>query len=281
MISKWPKPDQKDLPFLFSTVRIENDWNFPEHSHLDFFELVYVHNGHFRHKVNNTVLDHAERMLLLVRHDDEHELAGKGFTYTNMMVPVRWIRQIEKLWNCTELSNGIFASKHPIYTALTQKQHVQFENELINLNTPPTREGRTAKFSGFLINIFLNYFANPSLFGYEKENLPEWLNNTISWIHKRREQPIRVADIVEHCNKCPEHVARAFKTYLNMTPSQYLNQQRLEYAADLLSSTNYPLLEICYSVGFDNPSYFHRLFKKNFGLTPAAYRKANYNVDYL
>lgn len=280
-ISKWSTATQKfnkTTPFLVATSSAGSNWSYPEHYHVDFFEIVYLHQGEMLHTVNGEKVIHKAKMLMLIRDQDTHALAGDNFTFTNLMIPNRWIRQLEKLWNSTQLSKNIFSQSHVIQATLNYEQHKMLEHELMNLNTPPTESGRAAKFSGFLINLFLTYFLSPAFFGYENEQLPDWLNNTVSWIHQRREKPIRVADIVEHSNKCPEHVSRAFKTYLGMSPSQYLNRQRLEYAADLLESSNYPLLEICYSVGFDNPSYFHRLFKKHYGLTPAAYRKANYKI---
>ena len=53
----------------------------------------------------------------------------------------------------------------------------------------------------------------------------------------------------------------------------YLNNQRLHRAAELLIYSNLSLLDICFKVGFDNPSYFHRLFKQFHGTTPSGYRR--------
>ena len=53
---------------------------------------------------------------------------------------------------------------------------------------------------------------------------------------------------------------------------EYLNDYRLTIAAQLLSTSDISILEIASAVGFDNLSYFNRLFKRKFHDTPGHYR---------
>lgn len=66
---------------------------------------------------------------------------------------------------------------------------------------------------------------------------------------------------------------RKVKTLLNTTPNDYLRTKRLGVAAQLLSSSDSRVNEICYAVGFNSPSYFARCFREQHGMTPAEYRK--------
>lgn len=52
----------------------------------------------------------------------------------------------------------------------------------------------------------------------------------------------------------------------------YLNDYRLDTAANMLLATNDNVLEIANACGFDNLSYFTRSFKKKYGITPEKYR---------
>ena len=66
---------------------------------------------------------------------------------------------------------------------------------------------------------------------------------------------------------------RNFKLYTNTTPMQYIVSLRIANAQMLLETTNYNVTEIGNIVGYDNPLYFSRIFKKQKGMSPTEYRK--------
>ena len=61
------------------------------------------------------------------------------------------------------------------------------------------------------------------------------------------------------------------KSLSGMTPNEMIALVRLKKAATLLKEKKYQINEICYMVGFSNPSYFSKCFKKQFGITPAEF----------
>ena len=65
---------------------------------------------------------------------------------------------------------------------------------------------------------------------------------------------------------------RFFKRHMNMTSIEYLNQYRLEMASRQLAETNLSVTSIALESGFNNISYFNRVFKRKFGVTPMEYR---------
>ena len=66
---------------------------------------------------------------------------------------------------------------------------------------------------------------------------------------------------------------RNFKDYTGSTPSQYLLSLRISNAQSLLESTSYNVTEIAEIVGYQNPLYFSRLFKKQCGVSPTEFRR--------
>lgn len=65
---------------------------------------------------------------------------------------------------------------------------------------------------------------------------------------------------------------RNFKQYANTTPMQYIVSIRVTNAQMLLETTNYNVTEIGNIIGYDNPLYFSRIFKKQKGVSPSEYR---------
>lgn len=65
---------------------------------------------------------------------------------------------------------------------------------------------------------------------------------------------------------------RSFKQYTHTTPMQYLVSRRITNAQILLETTNYNITEIAQIVGYDNPLYFSRIFRKQKGMSPSDYR---------
>ena len=70
-----------------------------------------------------------------------------------------------------------------------------------------------------------------------------------------------------------------FKQYTNSTPAQYLLSLRIHNAKVLLESTNYNVTEISNIIGYENPLYFSRIFKKQTGFSPSEYRKKIFSED--
>ncbi|MDE6761465.1 MAG: AraC family transcriptional regulator [Lachnospiraceae bacterium] len=66
---------------------------------------------------------------------------------------------------------------------------------------------------------------------------------------------------------------RNFRKYTGFTPMQYILEIRISNAESLLEATEYNITEISRIVGYDNPLYFSRLFKRSKGLSPSEYRK--------
>lgn len=70
----------------------------------------------------------------------------------------------------------------------------------------------------------------------------------------------------------PDYITKIFKKETGMSFKNYVIDKRLTLACKLLTETSEPVHEISLHVGYDNYSYFTRLFKKTYGLTPAEFR---------
>ena len=82
--------------------------------------------------------------------------------------------------------------------------------------------------------------------------------------------------IDEYANLCginKSYFYKLFKQWSGVSPNEYRNRLRLSEAKDLLAHTGFSVCEIAQKVGFDDPYYFSRLFKKAIGVSPLRFRK--------
>ena len=60
---------------------------------------------------------------------------------------------------------------------------------------------------------------------------------------------------------------------VGLSPSDFLRQVRMQRAVQLVSKSRMPFSQIAYSIGFTDPKYFTKCFKKETGMTPSEYRE--------
>ena len=86
-------------------------------------------------------------------------------------------------------------------------------------------------------------------------------------------EPLRVADAAGVCSFSASHFMRWFRQMTGQSFIAFLNEYRLNTAAEALRTTDETVLTIASRCGFENLSYFNRAFKAHFGMTPRDYRK--------
>ncbi|MBB6635253.1 helix-turn-helix domain-containing protein [Cohnella thailandensis] len=79
--------------------------------------------------------------------------------------------------------------------------------------------------------------------------------------------------IAEELDMSPSYIGRIYKQITFKAIVDVINAVRMERSLELLQQTHYSVAEIAERCGFTNSSYFYRMFKKHFGLTPTDYRK--------
>ncbi|MDD6259138.1 MAG: AraC family transcriptional regulator [Erysipelotrichaceae bacterium] len=99
------------------------------------------------------------------------------------------------------------------------------------------------------------------------------LNRMTACIYHHYSEKLTLSDIASSANVSISTANRIFRHFLNSTPVDFLNQCRLESAAGLLRATDKPISDIAYDCGFSQQSYFTRIFRREYGCTPASYRK--------
>ncbi len=106
-----------------------------------------------------------------------------------------------------------------------------------------------------------------------ESSVPGWLLKLKDSLDASFSEPFSLEDISQNVHINKYQICRDFKKHFRITPLQYVNHLRLEHARELLEISSFTINEICWRVGFENVNYFIQLFKREYGTTPAAYRK--------
>jgi transcriptional regulator GlxA family with amidase domain len=84
---------------------------------------------------------------------------------------------------------------------------------------------------------------------------------------------LSIPKMAKHLDMSSRTFARKFFEELQISPGKWLQQKRIDMAKTLLEKTNLSISEICYRIGYDDPSSFSRLFSKATGMGPNEFRK--------
>ena len=108
--------------------------------------------------------------------------------------------------------------------------------------------------------------------GHVSGAMQQEMDDAIQYFNKHFAQSISVEEYAKNLHISTAWFIHSFKEHTGMTPMQYILSLRVSNAQTLLETTNYTITEIAAIVGYDNPLYFSRIFKKQLGVSPQQYR---------
>ncbi|MGN1001900.1 MAG: helix-turn-helix domain-containing protein [Oscillospiraceae bacterium] len=100
------------------------------------------------------------------------------------------------------------------------------------------------------------------------------LNSILDYLRDNYSQPVGLAEISGRFYVSQTYICDLFSKYLNTTFVKYLNGLRLDQAKRLLETTGLPVSQVALETGFRDYSYFSKLYKKKFGVSPSDSRGA-------
>ena len=101
----------------------------------------------------------------------------------------------------------------------------------------------------------------------------EVIRNIVKYIQSNYMKKISLNDISDSVNFSVSYICKIFKDEMNASIASYINKIRVDNAKLLLLKNDIPLIDVSYLCGFDDQSYFSKVFKKLTGATPGLYRE--------
>lgn len=139
---------------------------------------------------------------------------------------------------------------------------------------------------GYLCQLWVHflkkYNSHTVLYDYKKSGEPTLspdevrIKDAILYIQQHYTEPVTLDNIADSIHVSKSECCRCFKRAVNITPFEYLMRYRILQAAEKILQNDREMTsisELATSVGFNNTSYFNKLFKKYFDCTPTEYRK--------
>jgi AraC family transcriptional regulator, dual regulator of chb operon len=239
------------------------------HDH-DFHELIWVQNGTVRHHMAELREDLSEGDMVFIRPGDRHALQGRGDEA--MVVSVTFHPGLI----------DALAERHPALagtlfwsTALQPVKLPRDARQLADLNQSALRleRGRrdALEAEAFLLPLVTSLAGMTPL----PRTAPDWLLAACDAARDPRVFREGAAGFAKVAGKAHPHVSRTARRYLGQSPSDYVNGQRMAFAARRLTGSSDSLTEIASDCGIPNLSHFHKLFREFHGQTPQKFRRTH------
>lgn len=171
------------------------------------------------------------------------------------------------------LRNLVFG-KHTVF-----KTHLKNESEMRSIldkivaTDPDESSANRLKVFGLMAELFAWLLENgiETKGGVSGEDVLHYyavIEPAIRMIRDEYSTRFTVDILANACNISKFHFCRIFRSVMGVTAIQYLNAYRLKIADTLLANTDYPIGEVAAMTGFEDASYFARIYKKQFGHSP-------------
>lgn len=259
--------------------------HFPVHKH-NFIEVLYVCQGQLVNIIDEREVTVRTGELLFLNQYTHHEIlpAGEEDIAINFMI----LPEFFDIAYTMAGSNNVLADflvnvlrqdeERGEYLYFKVSEVLQIQNLLENIiYSLVTGKGEQSRINQTTMGLIFLYLLDSVQ--YVEMRLPNQYENmivmtTLDYI----EQKYKTATLTELCRSVhlPIHVlSKMIKKHTGFNFKELLQRKRLNKAAELICDTNLPVGDIIAAVGYENNSYFHRVFKERYQFTPKEFRVIN------
>ena len=112
----------------------------------------------------------------------------------------------------------------------------------------------------------------------QKPILNEKMKLMVTYVHEHYGEKVTIKDIAEAAFVSERECYRSFHAVMHMTPNEYIRQYRLQVACRMLTDTEESITNIAQLCGFGTSSFFGKVFREYFQMTPLEYRNQNIKI---
>jgi AraC-like DNA-binding protein len=247
----------------FSTSR--RPWKTRPHAH-EGFEFLYIVNGAKQFLLGGELYSARSGDLIIFRPGDVHE---------------EWIisRKLTRVaLRCHPIDMAAARAAFPPREKLPPVVRLPWKQRFQNLFSRMSEERTQPKVhSDMLLGAYLMEFvvllsraAETLSVRREKgtdDSVRARARSAIELIHNNIDRSLRLDELARSAFMSVSRFSHVFKKEIGQAPKEYLIEERIKRAKKLLATTEMSAQDVAFSLGYDNPLYFYRLFKKKTGMT--------------
>lgn len=280
--SQETKPHGHDnFPFNIYLCSIPLDFTVvPAHWHNDM-EIIYIKKGRGTITVDLIRFQVSKGDIIIVPPGQLHSIeqfSDCSMEYENIIFQLSMLMALQRDI-CTEeffqpmihgkiLPDTLYTQDSPEYSALSRCL------DTIDDICRDFRPGYQLAIKGQLFTFFYELSKSSHNAASHKNNKSlDRLKGLLKYVETNYQEKISIADAARICNFSQSHFMKFFKASMGVSFTDYLNDYRITMASRLLTSSSDTVVNIATETGFDNLSYFNRVFKRKYQCTPTEFRR--------
>ncbi len=245
------------------------------HWHKDF-EIIRVISGEFNVHLNNIPYSLHSGEILFVGCGTLHRGEPNNCIYECIVLDLNFLRRKSNdiistflipiingnsIINCVLNKNDdlIYATVNSVFSAMRSKENY-FELDVCSL----------------LLRLFSQLYKENYIYTAKKnQNSGKQTKNIIKmldWIEENLTEPITLEKLSEISGLNKKYICRIFKEYTSKSPISYINEMRIEFACHEMTVNSSSVTKAAYDCGFNDLSYFSKVFKAYKGISPKDYK---------
>lgn len=258
---------------------------FPKHTH-NYVEVIYMCSGQTRHLINDeeVILRQGELLFLSQKATQEIDAAGENDIAVNFIILPEFFDQSLQMMGEEENPLRKFIIECLRGESANQIGYLHFkvtdvlpiQNLLENLiwtimNNQQNKRSINQITMGLLFLQLLNYTDKVTMGSTPAQ---EDVLLTILRFIEEHYKDAELSQLAECMHYDLYWLSRLIKKQTGKTYTELLQDKRLQQASFLLKTTDMSVSDVGNAVGYDNLSYFHKIFRKQYGVSPKKYRDA-------
>lgn len=258
---------------------------FPEHKH-NYIEFNYVYKGKLTEVIYNKEINLKEGQIIFLNKDITHKIkkSSEDDIIINFIIRPEFFDFLLSLSNDENtifsfLLKSIYMNNNKgeyLYFKVDDERYIQeiLEKIIIEIYEPSMISSTSIKLLVGLLIVEL--IKKPDKIEmYSVDNYDSLMIIDIFKYIDNNYANATLMEISESLNQPHYKISKLIKKHTNMTFKELLQEKRLDIAKKLLSDTEMTIVEVIAAVGYENLTYFYKIFKEKYGCTPSELKGGN------